>query len=201
MKEMTNGQTGRIAKKSRKTTETDINIFLNLDGTGQSECLSGSGFFDHMLTSFAKHGKFDLNLVCKGDMAVDAHHSIEDIGIVLGQAFAECLGDKAGICRFGNAFVPMDETLVQAVVDLSGRPYLYFNARYDSPKVGDFETEIAKEFFLAFAMNAKITLHINLCYGENTHHILEAMFKSTARALKEAVKIEGGGVPSTKGCL
>jgi imidazoleglycerol-phosphate dehydratase len=207
----------RTAEINRKTKETDISIKLNIDGTGESAIYTGIGFLDHMLESFAKHGKFDIEITCKGDTHVDQHHSVEDIGIVLGQAFQRCLSDKTGLRRFGSAFTPMDEALsevevqieeriqerqaVQSVLDLSGRPYLVFNATFQLPIVGDFPTELVEEFFRAFAMNALITLHINVPYGKNTHHIIEAIFKGTARALSEAVKKEGEILLSTKGTL
>jgi len=186
---------------TRKTLETDIVMSWNLDGTGVSNIDTGLGFFDHMLLSFAKHGGFDLEIVCKGDLKVDGHHTVEDVGIVLGQLFTRCIGDKRGIQRFGTAFTPMDEALASCSLDISGRPYLVYQAPCPQAKAGDFESCLAEEFFRAFAMNAQITLHINLLYGQNTHHILEAIFKSFGRALKDGVKVVGSDVPSTKGCL
>ena len=185
----------------RKTRETDIVITLDIDGSGNVNCVSGNGFFDHMISAFGKHGGFDINIACTGDLDVDFHHSCEDIGIVLGMAFAECTEEKKGIKRFGNAFTPMDEALVQAVSDISGRPFLVFNAEFETERTGDFESCLVEEFFRAFAMNALITLHINRIYGKNTHHVIEAIFKSTGRALKESVSIIGEELMSTKGVL
>ena len=190
----------RNAEISRKTLETDINLSLCLDG-GKIEINTGIGFFDHMLTAFATHGKFGLVVNCKGDLKVDCHHTVEDIGIVLGQAFAEALGDKSNIDRFGSFFVPMDESLVLAAVDISGRPFLIFDVDLPSPLAGDFESDTAVEFFRAFATNAGITLHIKQFYGANTHHILEAVFKSAAHALRFAVKQNDDGILSSKGSL
>lgn len=191
----------RQASYSRVTKETSIQGKLFLDGTGESKIDTGIGFFDHMLTSFAKHGGFDLELTCQGDLVVDGHHTVEDVGIVLGELFAQCLIEKKGICRFGSAFVPMDESLARTVVDISNRPYLVYQVALPSERVGAFDCQLSEEFFRAFAMNAKITLHIAALYGANSHHILEAIFKSTGRALREAVAICGDQLPSTKGCL
>lgn len=186
---------------SRKTKETDISITLNLDGTGQVECNSGNGFFDHMIDAFGHHGQFDLNIQCKGDTWVDFHHSAEDIGIVMGEAFAECTREKTGLKRFGSAYTPLDESLARAVSDLSGRPFLVFQASFPTERTGDYENELTEEFFRAFAMHAKITLHISLMYGNNSHHINEAIFKSVGRSLAESVRQTGGGLLSTKGVI
>ena len=191
----------RSASVSRKTKETDISVRLDLDGSGQVSCQSGNGFFDHMINSMGKHAGYDIEIRCEGDTYVDFHHSAEDIGIVLGQAFAQCVGDKAGIRRFGLAYTPMDETLAMAASDVSGRPFLVFNAEMPSERVGEFETELVEEFMRGFAMNALITLHINLMYGKNTHHIIEAVFKSVGRALSESTEITGSAILSTKGVL
>lgn len=193
----------RRVEINRKTGETDIDLELCLDGEGESCIDTGVGFLDHMLTLFAKHGSFNLNVTCRGDLEVDNHHSIEDIGIALGQAIFECLLDKKGITRYGNVFLPMDESLVQVTMDISGRSYLVFKAEFVREFVGDMETEMVEEFFRAVSDNSKITLHINCLYGKNTHHIIEAMFKGFGRCLKEAVKIDPNikGVLSTKGVL
>ena len=193
----------RSCSIERKTTETDIKLELNLDGRGVGEINSGVGFFDHMLVLFTKHAQFDIRLNCVGDVEVDAHHSVEDIGIVLGQAVAKALGNKAGIRRYSTQFVPMDEALVMANLDISGRPYCVFNMELPSPKVGDFDSELCEEFFRAFITNAGLTMHINLQYGKNTHHIIEAAFKAVGRALREAASIDPAieGVMSTKGVL
>ena len=194
----------RTAEIKRKTKETDICLTLNLDGKGNSNINSGCGFLDHMLTLFAKHARFDLDLTCKGDVEVDYHHTAEDIGIALGDAFTKALGDKKGIVRYGNFLLPMDETLVLSAVDISGRSHLQYSADVRAKKVGDFDTELVEEFFEAFVRNAKITLHIMKLSGKNSHHILEAVYKSVARSLKQAVAIEEeykDEVPSTKGVL
>ncbi len=191
----------RNASVTRKTKETEITIRLDLDGSGTVNCNSGNGFFDHMINSFGKHAGYDIDLLCRGDTYVDFHHSAEDIGIVLGQAFSQCVGDKAGIHRFGLAYTPMDETLAMAAADISGRPFLMFNAEMPSERVGEFETELVEEFMRGFAMNALITLHINLLYGKNTHHIIEAIFKSVGRALADSTRITGDAILSTKGVL
>lgn len=188
----------------RKTAETDITLSLCLDGTGKSEIKSGCGFLDHMLTLFAKHGSFDLTASCKGDTEVDDHHTVEDIGIALGTAFAGALGEKRGICRYGSMILPMDEALILTAVDLSGRAYLSFDADIPAKKVGTFDTELAEEFWLAFTRNAACTLHIKQLAGSNSHHIIEGMFKSSARALKAAVAIDPAAkdeIPSSKGVL
>lgn len=194
----------RIAEINRKTAETDIKLSLNIDGSGESKINSGCGFLDHMLTLFAKHGRFDLNVECNGDMYVDAHHTTEDIGIVLGQAFKKTLGDKKGIVRYGNMILPMDEALILSAVDFSGRAHLSFDAEIPSQKVGDFDTELCEEFFLAFVREAECTLHIREMAGKNSHHIIEGIFKSVARSFKQATSIDmnfADEIPSTKGVL
>ena len=194
----------RTAEISRTTAETDIRLTLNLDGAGKSEISSGVGFLDHMLTLFAKHGGFDLTLKCSGDTQVDDHHSAEDIGIVLGKAFASALGDKRGITRYGSMLLPMDETLILTAVDLSGRAHLQFRADFPTEKIGTFDTELIKEFWLAFVRSAECTMHIKMLDGENSHHIAEGIFKSAARSLKTAVSINAAApdeIPSTKGAL
>ena len=194
----------RTAEIKRKTNETDICLSLNLDGKCNSNINSGCGFLDHMLTLFAKHARFHLTLTCKGDVEVDYHHTVEDIGIALGDAFAKALGDKKGIVRYGNFLLPMDETLVMSAVDISGRSHLEYSAEVRAKRVGDFDTELVEEFFEAFVRSAKITLHIMKINGKNSHHILEAVYKSVARSLKQAVAIEEAfkdEVPSTKGVL
>lgn len=194
----------RISEIKRKTTETDIALTLNLDGTGKSVIDSGCGFLDHMLTLFSKHGKFDLTLSCKGDTQVDDHHTVEDIGIVLGQAFSDALGDKRGIVRYGNMLLPMDEALILSAVDISGRSYLRYDLSITSQKVGSFDTELVEEFWLAFTRYAKITLHLKQLCGTNSHHIIEGAFKSVAHSLLTAVSIDKNftnEIPSTKGVL
>lgn len=194
----------RIVEKDRKTAETKVHILLDLDGTGNSNIDSGVGFLDHMLTLFAKHGRFDLDISCQGDVYVDNHHSVEDIGIVLGEALAEALGDKKGIKRYGECILPMDEALILSAVDCSGRSYLGYNVQIVNEKVGTFDTELVKEFLLAFVRSADITLHIKQLAGENTHHIIEGIYKSLARSLRKAVSIDEefqDEIPSTKGVL
>lgn len=194
----------RTAEISRKTAETDITLKLNLDGKGESVIKTGCGFFDHMLTLFAKHGRFDLELECIGDTYVDYHHTVEDTGIVLGKAFAEALGEKRGIVRYGNFILPMDESLVMTAVDISGRSYLGYALNIPTQKVGDFDTELVEEFFVAFCSNAGLNLHIRQLAGSNSHHIIEGAFKSVARSLKAAVAIDSAfkdEIPSTKGVL
>lgn len=194
----------RTASIDRKTNETDIKMTLNLDGEGSSAVDTGCGFLDHMLTLFAKHGRFDLTVKCKGDTEVDYHHTAEDIGIVLGQCFKTALGDKKGIIRYGNMILPMDEALILSAVDISGRSYLKCSFFGLTEKVGDFDTELVEEFFMAFVRNAELTLHIKQFDGENTHHIIEGTFKSVARSLKDAVSIDprfANEIPSTKGVL
>ena len=188
----------------RKTAETDINLTLTIDGSGKSEVSSGCGFLDHMLTLFAKHGKFDLVLTCKGDTWVDDHHTVEDIGIALGQAFAQALGDKRGIYRYGDVALPMDEALILSAVDISGRGGCYYDMELPTEKVGDYDTELDQEFWIAFARNAGVTLHLRKMAGRNSHHILEGGFKSVARSLKTAVSIDPAfstEILSTKGML
>jgi imidazoleglycerol-phosphate dehydratase len=193
----------RLAEVSRKTKETDISVKLNLDGKGDSQISTGIHFFDHMLTLFARHGLFDLEIHCVGDLEVDGHHTVEDVGIALGEAFDRALGPKEGISRYGTAYVPMDETLCRTVVDFSGRPFLVCKVQFSAGKVGEMSTELVEEFFRALAMHSRANLHIEVLYGKNSHHKAEAMFKSTARAFCAAVskhpRVEG--VPSTKGVL
>ncbi|WP_028509702.1 imidazoleglycerol-phosphate dehydratase HisB [Ruminococcus sp. NK3A76] len=191
----------RTGEITRTTKETDINIRLDLDGSGKVNINTGIGFFDHMLTALGVHAGFDLDVTVKGDLEVDAHHSVEDTGIALGQAFAKAIGDKAGIARYGSFFIPMDEALCFCSLDISGRPFLVYNAQLTNEMVGEFDTCLAEEFFRAFAFNAGITLHIREEYGKNDHHIIEGMFKALAHALKAAVSQTGGGVLSTKGVL
>lgn len=194
----------RAYKIERKTAETDIYLALSLDGMGRSAVNTGCGFLDHMLTLFAKHGRFDLTVKCVGDVEVDYHHTAEDIGICLGDAFAACLGDMRGITRYGNMILPMDEALILSAVDISGRGKLIFELPVPTEKVGDFDTELVKEFFEAFVRRANITLHIRELAGENSHHIIEGAFKSVARSLRAAVKLDPdamGEIPSTKGIL
>jgi len=191
----------REGSVKRETRETKIELTLNVDGRGKNQINTGIGFFDHMLTAFSVHSGFDLTLSCEGDLVVDCHHSIEDIGIALGKAFAETVSDKTGIARYGNFTIPMDEALASCCVDISGRPYLVFHAEFGDYRLGDMDSVMVEEFFRAFAMNAMVTLHINLLYGKNDHHKAEAIFKSFAHALKMAVKIEGSEVLSSKGSL
>ena len=194
----------RSATISRKTAETDIELRLCLDGSGESDVSTGVGFLDHMLTLFAKHGRFDLTLSCVGDTQVDDHHSVEDIGICLGRALNEALGDKRGICRYGDTTLPMDEALILTAIDLSGRSVLCFDLDVPTQKVGSFDTELVEEFFIALSANAGMTLHIRKLAGRNTHHIIEGCFKSFARSLRKAVAIDpafADEVPSTKGVL
>ena len=194
----------RTAEIYRKTAETDVALTLDLDGSGKSDISSGVGFLDHMLTLFARHGRFNLTLTCKGDTWVDDHHSVEDVGIALGQAFAKALGDKRGIARYGSCILPMDESLILTAVDLSGRAYLGYDLRVPTPRVGTFDTELTEEFFWAFVRNAACTLHLRKLAGKNSHHIIEGAFKSAARSLRAAVRIEEAykdEIPSTKGVL
>ncbi len=194
----------RACEIVRKTAETDIALSLNLDGAGKSEIDSGCGFLDHMLTLFSRHAGYDLTVSCKGDVEVDYHHTVEDIGIALGQAFFNALGEKRGIKRYGNCILPMDETLVAVSLDISGRAYASVALDLPSPTVGDFDTELCEEFLLAFVREAKITLHVRQLAGKNAHHIIEGTFKALARALAEATAIDekrAGEVPSTKGVL
>ena len=194
----------RMADITRRTAETDITLKLNLDGSGKSDIDTGVGFLDHMLTLFAAHGKFDLTVKCEGDTEVDDHHTVEDVGICLGQAFATALGDKRGICRYGQMILPMDEALILTAADLSGRSYLGYALEIPTEKVGTFDTELVKEFFLAFVRCAAVTLHIRQMAGENSHHIIEGTFKSVARTLRAAVAMDEkcpDAIPSTKGVL
>ena len=194
----------RTAELSRNTAETQIKLQLNLDGSGSSTIRSGCGFLDHMLTLFAKHGRFDLTVTCQGDTQVDDHHTVEDIGICLGTAFAEAIGDKRGIIRYGSITLPMDEALILSAVDLSGRSYLAYGLEIPMQKVGSFDTELVEEFWLAFTRCANLTLHIQQLAGKNSHHIIEGAFKSVAKSLRQAVAIDpdfANEIPSTKGVL
>ena len=194
----------RIARLERNTAETKIFLKLNLDGTGSSDIKTGCGFLDHMLTLFAKHGRFDLEISCDGDTYVDDHHTVEDVGIVLGQAFSRALGDKRGIIRYGSQCLPMDEALILTAVDLSGRDYLGYALQIPTEKVGTFDTELVEEFWLGFVRNARCNLHIRQLAGTNSHHIIEGTFKSAARSLRSAVSVDpdfADEIPSTKGVL
>lgn len=193
----------RTASVKRTTKETDIEMILNLDGTGKTDIQTGVGFFDHMLEGFARHGLFDLTVRAKGDLEVDCHHTVEDTGIVLGTAISQALGDKAGICRYGNFMLPMDEALILCAVDLSGRPYLNFDAAFTPGSIGDLDTEMIREFFYAVSYSAKMNLHLKMLDGRNNHHIAEALFKGFGRALLQAVKREERmeGAWTTKGTL
>jgi imidazoleglycerol-phosphate dehydratase len=193
----------RTATIRRDTTETKVELSLDLDGTGRHELATGVGFFDHMLTHLAKHGLFDLTVKCQGDLHVDAHHTVEDVGICFGKCLAQALGDKSGIRRYGSATLPMDETLVTAAVDLSGRPFLVWNADVPNETLGTFASSLAEEFWRAASSAGAFNLHVVLHHGKNTHHVVEAIFKATARALRAATELDprGSGVPSTKGVL
>jgi imidazoleglycerol-phosphate dehydratase len=193
----------RAATRSRVTKETSIEIRLDLDGTGQTKVTTGLPFFDHMVDQLGRHGGFDLELTATGDLEVDAHHTVEDVGIALGECLREALGDKAGIRRFASMSLPLDEALVEVALDLSGRPYLHYEVEPGTEPLGTppFDPQLAEEFWRAFATSALITLHLDLKRGKNSHHILEASFKAVARALRDAVRVEGTGVPSTKGTL
>ena len=192
----------RTSTVTRKTAETDISLTLNIDGTGKSEVNTGCGFLDHMLTLFAAHGKFDLTLSCKGDTQVDDHHTVEDVGICLGKAFADALGEKRGINRYGSFILPMDESLILTAADLSGRSYLGYDLAIPAQKIGTFDSELVEEFFLGFVRQCPMSLHIRKLAGTNSHHIAEGAFKSVARSLKAAVATDGtDAVPSTKGVL
>jgi len=195
--------TSRSATRSRVTKETSIEIELDLDGTGQATVGTGLPFFDHMLSQLGKHGGFDLTLSARGDLDVDAHHTVEDVGIALGECLKDALGDKAGVRRFASVSLPLDESLVDVALDLSGRPYLHYAVEPGSEPLGTppFDPQLAEEFWRAFATSAALTLHLDLRRGKNPHHILEASFKAVARALRDAVRVEGSGVPSTKGRL
>ncbi|MEO0681606.1 MAG: imidazoleglycerol-phosphate dehydratase HisB [Pseudomonadota bacterium] len=194
----------RKATVARKTNETDIEVEIALDGTGAHDMATGVGFFDHMLDQLARHSLIDMRVRATGDLHIDDHHTVEDVGIALGQALAEAVGDKRGIRRYGSCLLPMDEALVRAALDLSGRPFLVWNAPFAAEKIGTFDTQLVREFFTAFAMNARLTLHVDRLAGENAHHLAEAAFKSVARALREAVEEDpraAGALPSTKGAL
>ena len=194
----------RSSRIKRTTAETDITLEINLDGSGKSNIKTGCGFLDHMLTLFARHARFDLDVECKGDTYVDYHHTVEHIGICLGKAFCEALGDKKGIVRYGNTLLPMDESLILSAVDISGRGGLYYSLQIPTEKVGDFDTQLCEEFFTAFACNAGVTLHLKQLDGRNSHHIIEGAFKSAARSLRTAVSIDkdfSDEIPSTKGLL
>lgn len=194
----------RSAQFNRKTQETDIQVALDLEGEGRADVSTGIGFLDHMLTLLARHGQINLTVRANGDLMVDGHHTVEDVAIVIGQVLARALGDKRGIQRYGHAVIPMDEALLSATIDLSGRPFIVFQVDLHSPQVGDFDTQLAEEFFRALAFNAGMTLHLTCHYGKNDHHILEGLFKALARALKDAVSIDprqADQIPSTKGVL
>ena len=194
----------RTASLSRKTNETEITVTVGLDGTGVADIETGVGFFDHMLTQVARHGLIDLHVRAKGDLHIDDHHTVEDVGIALGQCVRQALGDKRGITRYASAYLPMDEALTRCAVDISGRPFLVFRTAFHTPKIGSFDTQLVEEWFRAFAMNAGITLHVETLYGANDHHIAESCFKALARALGAAVAIDprqADRVPSTKGVL
>jgi imidazoleglycerol-phosphate dehydratase len=196
--------TPRTASIDRRTKETNISATVNLDGTGAYDIATGVGFLDHMLEQLARHGLFDITLKAEGDLHIDQHHTTEDSGIVLGQAFAQALGDKAGITRYGSCYLPMDETLTRVALDVSGRPFLVWKVDFSRSKVGEMDTELFREWFQAFAQNAGITLHVETLYGENNHHVAETCYKALARALRQAVAVDprqSGRVPSTKGQL
>ncbi len=191
----------RLAEKTRSTKETDISVRLDLDGQGKVDVSTGLPFFDHMIEQLGRHGGFDLALTARGDLEVDAHHTVEDTGIVLGAALAEALGDKAGVRRFASCLLPLDEALIQVALDLSGRPFLVYEVETSPERIGTFDPQLAEEFFRAFVTSAGITLHLKSLSGRNGHHVLEASFKGVARALRDAVRVEGGGIPSTKEVL
>ena len=194
----------REAKVVRKTTETDISVEVNVDGTGKYDVEPGIGFLDHMLEIFSRHGLFDLTICAKGDLHIDFHHTTEDTGIAIGEAFHKALGDRRGIRRYASAIIPMDETLSRVSIDVSDRPYLIWNVDFSKPKLGEMDTELFKEWFQAFAQNARITLHVETIYGENNHHIVESCFKALARALRDAMETDpraADSIPSTKGTL
>jgi imidazoleglycerol-phosphate dehydratase len=195
---------GRTVTLTRTTSETDISVTLDLDGTGRAEVATGIGFLDHMLTALARHALFDLTVHAAGDLHIDFHHTTEDVGIVIGSAVARALGDKRGIRRFGQALIPMDEALAEVAVDISGRPFLSWNVKFQRPKIGEMDTELFEEFFRALAFNAQVTLHVTRRAGHNAHHVAEACFKATAQALRMAVELDpriGNAIPSTKGAL
>ncbi len=194
----------RTAEISRKTAETDITLQINLDGTGSYDNQTGVGFFDHMLDQLARHALIDMKIRAAGDLHIDDHHTVEDVGIALGQAIAQAVGDKRGIVRYGSCLLPMDEALVRAALDISGRPYLVWDVEMTAPKIGTFDTELVREFFTALATNAGLTLHVHKLEGFNSHHIAEASFKAVARALRDALEIDprkSDAIPSTKGTL
>lgn len=193
----------RSVSKSRKTNETDIRVSLNLDGTGKYDIQTGIPFFDHMLAQLARHGRMDLTIAAKGDLEIDGHHTVEDVGWVLGQALQEALGDRRGIARFGYAYVPLDEALTRVVVDLSGRPYLVYKAEFKVARIGDLQAELIEEFLKALVQEGRFNLHVENLYGRNQHHIAETIFKATARALHDATRVSGdvSDIPSTKGVL
>jgi len=191
----------RKATRSRKTNETEIRVSLNLDGTGEYQIGTGIPFFDHMLAQLARHGHFDLEISAKGDLEIDGHHTVEDVGWVLGQAFREAGGDRRGIVRFAHAYVPLDEALTRVVIDLSGRPYLIYKVEFRATRIGDLQTELIEEFLKAFVQEGLFNLHVENLYGRNQHHIAETIFKATARALHVATRVEHTQVPSTKGVL
>jgi len=193
----------RSAEVKRKTLETEISVRLDLDGSGKSKLATGVGFFDHMLDQIARHGMIDLEIEAKGDLHIDAHHTVEDVGITFGQALAKALGDKKGLRRYGHAYVPLDEALARAVIDLSGRPGLVFDVPFTRPTIGEFDVDLVREFFQGFVNHAAITVHIDCLRGDNAHHQAETVFKAFARALRAATEVDprAGGVPSTKGSL
>jgi imidazoleglycerol-phosphate dehydratase len=191
----------RTAAISRKTNETDIRVNLNLDGTGRHQLATGIPFFDHMLAQLARHGHFDMDVEAKGDLEIDGHHTVEDVGWVLGQALREALGDRRGIVRFGHAYVPLDEALTRVVIDLSGRPYLVYKVEFKVARLGDLQTELIEEFLKAFVQEGRFNLHVESLYGRNQHHIAETVFKAAARALHTATRVEHAEIPSTKGVL
>ena len=194
----------RAGKISRKTKETEIDVAVDLDGTGAAKISTGIGFYDHMLEQLARHSLIDIAISAKGDLHIDQHHTVEDVGIALGQAIRQALGDRAGISRYADALLPMDETLTRVAIDVSGRPFLVFRTEFPRQKIGEFDTELVREFFQAFAMNAGITLHVETLYGVNAHHISESCFKGLARALRLAAALDprqNGSIPSTKGSL
>jgi len=200
---MSTQPTTRRAERRRTTRETDVRVLVDLDGRGEAAVATGVSFLDHMLAQFARHALFDVEVACQGDLHIDGHHTVEDVAIALGEAIGEALGDKAGIVRYGSAYVPMDETLVRAVVDLSGRPFLVFHVTHPRDRIGDLDTELVEHFWLSLATAARCTLHVELLYGRNQHHIVEACFKAAARAFAAATRRDPRveGIPSTKGAL
>lgn len=193
--------THRTAEVNRETSETRIRVKVDLDGKGAYEIGTGVGFFDHMLTHLSKHSGIDLEVQARGDLEVDDHHTVEDVGICLGQVLQDALGDKRGIARFGHSVVPMEDAKAEVTIDLSGRPYLIYRAKYHTEKIGDFDVECVEEFFRAFSASARMNLHIDVPYGNNSHHIAEAIFKAVGQALGQALQVRGGEIPSTKGVL